>query len=45
MPQKSNHDFKEIYPYVQADTLKPMRIKDILTKIRFLPDAFVLEYE
>ena len=35
MPQKSNHDFQEIYPYIRAGTFGPMCIKDILTKIRF----------
>ena len=28
--KKSNHNFKEIYPYVPVGTFKPMRIKDIL---------------
>ena len=32
MPQKSNHDFKETYPYIRVGPLEPMRIKDILTK-------------
>ena len=32
MPQKSNHDFKKKNSYVRVGTLKPMRIKDILTK-------------
>ena len=27
MPQESNRDFKEKYPYVRADTLEPMHIK------------------
>ena len=31
-PQTSNNDFKEKYPYVRVGTLKPIRIKDILTK-------------
>ena len=35
MPQKSNHDLKEKYPYVQAGTLEPIRIQDILTIIHF----------
>ena len=35
MPQKSNHTFKGKYPYIRAGTLKPMRMKDILTKNRF----------
>ena len=34
-PKKSNHDFKEKYPYVWVGTLEPMRIKDILTKNHF----------
>ena len=29
MPQESNHDFKEKYPYIQAGTLEPRLIKDI----------------
>ena len=33
MPQKRNHDFKEIYPYVYVGTLVPMRLTDILTEI------------
>ena len=33
MPQKSNHDFKEKYPYVRVDTLVSLRITNILTKI------------
>ena len=46
IPQKSNHDFKEKYPYVRAVAIKPMCIKDILTKTRdFLPYASVLEYD
>ena len=45
MSQKSNHDFKEIYPYIRAGTFEPMCIKDILTKNLFLPYASVLEYE
>ena len=32
MAQKSNHDFKEKYPYVRVGTLEPMRVKDILKK-------------
>ena len=32
MPQKSNHDFKEKYPYVRPSTLVRMRSTDILTK-------------
>ena len=32
MPQKSNHDFKEKYPYIRAGKLEPLRITDILTK-------------
>ena len=35
MPQKSNHDFKEKYPYVRAGTFEPMCIEDILTRSRF----------
>ena len=38
-------DFKEKYPYVRVGTLEPMRIKDILTKDRFLSFASILEYE
>ena len=40
MPQKSNHDFKEL-----ANTFEPIGIKDMLTATRFLPYASVLEYE
>ena len=40
MPQKSNYDYKEKYPYDHASTLEP-----ILTKTVFLPYASVLEYE
>ena len=36
MPKKSTHDFEKKYPYIRADTLKPMLIKDILTNKRFL---------
>ena len=32
MPQKSNHDFKEKYPYIRVGTLEPLRIKAILTQ-------------
>ena len=32
MPQTSNQDFKEKYPYIQAGTIEPIRIKDILIK-------------
>ena len=32
MPQKSNHDFKEIYPYLRVGALVSKRIKDIMTK-------------
>ena len=32
MPQKSNHDIKEIYPYVRVATLVSMHITDIFTK-------------
>ena len=35
MPKKSNHDFKEKYPYVRMGTLVSMYIKDILTKTTF----------
>ena len=35
MPQKSNHDFTEKYPYMQAGTFEPMSIKDILNKNLF----------
>ena len=43
VPQKSNS--KEKYPYVRVDTVKPMRINDILTKNScLLPYASVLEY-
>ena len=35
MSQKSNHNFMKKYPYIRIGTLKPMRIKDILTKARF----------
>ena len=35
MPQKSNHDFKEKYPYIWAGTFEPMRTKVILAKHRF----------
>ena len=31
MPQKSNHNFKEKYPYIRVGTLEPMRIKYIST--------------
>ena len=34
IPQKSNHDFKEKYPYIPAGTLEPMSTKVILTKTR-----------
>ena len=29
MPKKSNHDFKEKYPYVRVGALVSMRITDI----------------
>ena len=45
MPQTSNHDFKEKCPYINAGTIEPMPIKDILTKNGFLPYASDLEYE
>ena len=32
MPQKSDHDIKEQYPYVLVGTLEAMRIQDILNK-------------
>ena len=32
MPQKSNHDFKEKYPYKHTGPIEPMRIEDIFTK-------------
>ena len=32
--KKSNHHFKGKCPYIHAGTIKPMRIKDILTKNR-----------
>ena len=32
MPQKSNHEFKEKYPYDRVETFVSMRITDILTK-------------
>ena len=34
MPQMSNHDFKEKYYYVDAGTIEPIHIKDIMTKTR-----------
>ena len=45
MPQKRNYDFTERYPSIKAGTYKPMPIKDILTKNRFLPYASVLDHE
>ena len=48
MLKKSNHDFKEKYPYVSAGTIEPMNIKDktSLQKLFFnLNYASVLEYE
>ena len=45
MSQKRNHEFMERYPNIKEGTYKPMRMKDILTKDRFLPYASVLEYE
>ena len=47
MPQESNHDFKEKYPYIRVGTLEPMHIKEILTKTScfFFAYASVLEYE
>ena len=36
MPRKINHDFTERYPNIKAGTYKPMRIRDILTKNRFV---------
>ena len=33
--QKSKLDFKEKYSYILAGTIKPMCIKDILTKTEF----------
>ena len=35
MPQESNHDFKEIYLYIQGGIFEPICIKDILTKNLF----------
>ena len=35
MLQKSNHDFKEKYPYVYVGTIVSMRIIDSLTKTVF----------
>ena len=32
MLQKSYHDFKEKYPYVQVGTLEPMRNEDIFCR-------------
>ena len=37
MPQKSDHNFEEKYPYIRPGTIEPMHVDDILTKIRFLP--------
>ena len=46
MPQKSNHNFKGIYPYIRVSTLVAMRIKDTLTKTAVcLLWASVLEYK
>ena len=46
MPQESNRDFKEKYPYVSVGTLEPMCDLDILTKkTAFLPYASGLDYE
>ena len=45
MHQKSNHDFKEKYPYIRAGKLEPMHKKDILTKNHFLRYVSVLELE
>ena len=35
-PQRSNNNFKEKYPYIRAGALETMRIKDVLTKNKFL---------
>ena len=45
MPQKSNNDFKENYPYGCMGSLEPIFIKDILAKTGFLPYNNVLEYQ
>ena len=42
MLEKSNHGFKEKYPYVRVGTLEPMHIE---AKTGFSPYASVLEYE
>ena len=35
IPQKSNHDYKEKYPYISICSLETKRIKDILTINRY----------
>ena len=35
MLQKCNHDFKGKCPCIQAGTLEPMRVRDILTVLVF----------
>ena len=45
MPQKRTHDIMWKYFLMKASTNKPMRIKDISTKNRFLPYASFLQYE